>query len=147
VVALTGEERHFDAREPVCLMGRLDVRVLGPLEVVGEDGFVPLPQGKVRTTLGALLIHPNTVVTTDRLIDAVWGAHPPTTAHKSIHVYISQLRRSLGADTILTRPPGYELRLERGHASRRCCTCVCPADRSRSTSPPMPVMAHRVRQW
>jgi DNA replication protein DnaC len=112
VVALTGEERHFDAREPACLMGRLDVRVLGPLEVVGEDGFVPLPQGKARATLGALLIHPNTVVTTDRLIDAVWGAHPPTTAHKSIHVYISQLRRSLGADTILTRPPGYELRLE-----------------------------------
>jgi DNA-binding SARP family transcriptional activator/tetratricopeptide (TPR) repeat protein len=112
VVALTGEERHFDAREPACLMGRLDVRVLGPLEVVGEDGFVPLPQGKVRATLGVLLIHPNTVVTTDRLIDAVWGDHPPTTAHKSIHVYISQLRRALGADTILTRPPGYELRLE-----------------------------------
>jgi DNA-binding SARP family transcriptional activator len=40
----------------------------------------------VRATLGVLLIHPNTVAATDRLIDAVWGAHSPTTAHKSIHV-------------------------------------------------------------
>ena len=94
--------------------GRLDFRVLGPLEVVGEAGAVALAQGKARTTLGVLLIHANSVVATDRLIDDVWGARPPATATKSVHVYVSQLRRSLGADAIVTRPPGYELRLEPG---------------------------------
>ncbi|MDX6620462.1 MAG: hypothetical protein QOK36_2848, partial [Gaiellales bacterium] len=95
-------------------MGRLDVRVLGPLEVVGEHGLVPLMHGKARAVLGVLLIHANKVVGTDRLIDDVWGAHPPETATKSVHVYVSQLRRSLGADAIVTRPPGYVLGLESG---------------------------------
>ena len=57
---------------------------------------------------------PNEVVATDRLIEDVWGAHPPANATKSLHVYVSQLRRSLGPDVILTRPPGYALRIEPG---------------------------------
>src|SRR6185295_13387458 len=87
---------------------------LGPLEVVGDQGAVALAQGKARAALGVLLIHANKVVATDRLIDDIWGAQPPATALKSVHVYVSQLRRSLGADAIVTRPPGYQLRLEPG---------------------------------
>jgi DNA-binding SARP family transcriptional activator/tetratricopeptide (TPR) repeat protein len=75
---------------------------------------VSLAQGKARAALGVLLIHANEVVATDRLIDEVWGSHPPATATKSVHVYVSQLRRSLGADAIVTRPPGYALRVEAG---------------------------------
>ena len=82
--------------------GRLDFRVLGPLEVVGDQGAVALAQGKARVALGVLLIHANEVVATDRLIDDIWGAQPPATATKSVHVYISQLRRGLGADAIVT---------------------------------------------
>jgi DNA-binding SARP family transcriptional activator/class 3 adenylate cyclase/tetratricopeptide (TPR) repeat protein len=96
------------------MTGRVDFRVLGPLEAVGEDGVVPLAKGKQRAVLGVLLMHANEVVATDRLIEDVWGAHPPATATKSIHVYVSQLRRSLGANTILTRPPGYALTVEAG---------------------------------
>ena len=96
------------------MKGRLDFRVLGPLEVVGDQGAVALAQGKARAALGVLLIHANKVVATDRLIDDIWGAQPPATALKSVHVYVSQLRRSLGADAIVTRPPGYQLRLEPG---------------------------------
>ena len=94
------------------MTGGLDFRVLGPLEVVGDEGVLALAQGKARACLGVLLIHANEVVATDRLIDDLWGAHAPVTATKSVHVYISQLRRSLGADAIVTRPPGYELRLK-----------------------------------
>jgi DNA-binding SARP family transcriptional activator len=94
--------------------GRLDFRVLGPLEVVGEEGAVALAQGKARVALGVLLIHANEVVATDRLIDDIWGAQPPATAIKSVQVYVSQLRRSLGAGAIVTRPPGYQLRLAPG---------------------------------
>ena len=52
-------------------------------------------------------------LTTDRLIDAIWGERPPATATKSIHVYVSQLRQRLGAGVIETRPAGYELRVRR----------------------------------
>ena len=103
-----------DARGSARVIGQLDFRVLGPLEIAGADGSAPLPQGKLRAALAVLLIHANEVVTTDRLIEQVWGEHRPATATKSVHVYISQLRRSLGADAIVTRPPGYELRLEPG---------------------------------
>ena len=96
------------------MTGRLDFRVLGPLEVLGDHGAVALAKGKARAALGVLLIHANEVVATDRLIDDIWGAQPPATATKSVHVYVSLLRRSLGADAIVTRAPGYELRLERG---------------------------------
>ena len=144
--------------------GRLDFRVLGPLEVVGETGAVALAQGKARTTLGVLLIHANNVVATDRLIDDVWGARPPATATKSVHVYVSQLRRSLGADAIVTRPPGYELRLEPGqldldrferlreeaaHAepATAAATCAkhsrCGAGRRLRTSPTPPLRRRR----
>jgi DNA-binding SARP family transcriptional activator len=94
--------------------GRLTFKVLGPLEAVGEQGAVTLPKGKPRAVLGVLLMHVNEVVATDRLIEDVWGAHPPANATKSLHVYVSLLRRSLGSDVILTRPPGYALRIESG---------------------------------
>lgn len=116
----------MDARERVRLNDRLlEFRVLGPLEVIGKDGPVPLPQGKVRVALGVLLVHADEVVATDRLIEDVWGERPPATAMKSIHVYVSQLRRILGAEVIVTRPPGYQLQLEPGqldlHRFERLC--------------------------
>ena len=81
---------------------------------MGDDGALALARGKARAALGILLIHANEVVATDRLIDDIWGGQPTATATKSLHVYVSQLRRSLGADAIVTRPPGYVLRLEPG---------------------------------
>jgi predicted ATPase/DNA-binding SARP family transcriptional activator/DNA-binding CsgD family transcriptional regulator len=115
VVALRpGRRREADACGRACVKDRLEFRVLGPLEVVGDDGALALAKGKARAALGVLLIHANEVVATDRLIDDIWGGRPPTTATKSLHVYVSQLRRSLGASAIVTRPPGYELRLKPG---------------------------------
>ena len=96
------------------MTGRLTFKVLGPLEAVGEHGALTLPKGKPCAVLAVLLMHANEVVATDRLIEDVWGAHPPANATKSLHVYVSQLRRSLGPDVILTRPPGYVLRIEPG---------------------------------
>ena len=103
-----------DARGSARVIGQLDFRVLGPLEIAGAEGAAPLARGKLRAALAVLLIHANEVVTTDRLIEQVWGEHRPATATKSVHVYISQLRSYLGADAILTRPAGYELRVQPG---------------------------------
>src|SRR3954469_9532270 len=87
----------------------MDYRILGPLEVLAPDGPVPLGGAKQRAVLAVLLLHANEVVSTDRLIEALWGEEPPDTASKALQVHVSQLRKSLGAEVINTRPPGYSL--------------------------------------
>src|SRR5690349_4944831 len=90
----------------------MDFAVLGPLRVTGPDGPVELPAAKQRALLAVLLLsYREGAVSSTRLIDALWGEHPPATALKALQVYVSQLRRALGADTIVTRSPGYAIAL------------------------------------
>jgi DNA-binding SARP family transcriptional activator/energy-coupling factor transporter ATP-binding protein EcfA2 len=94
--------------------------VLGPLEVVVAGRPVALPAAKHRTLLAALLVHANQVVSSDRLVDALWGEQPPATATKTLQTYVSQLRRELepqarpGAWRALqTVDGGYRLQVDR----------------------------------
>src|ERR1700722_17854297 len=89
-------------------------RILGPVEAEDGDRVVVAGSGKPVSLLAYLLLHANEVVSTDRLLDALWGEQPPRTAAKSLQTYISQLRRSLGDDVIATRPRGYLLTVEQG---------------------------------
>jgi DNA-binding SARP family transcriptional activator/pimeloyl-ACP methyl ester carboxylesterase len=61
--------------------------------------------------LARLLLDAGRAVAVDDLIDALWGEEPPDSAVKMIHVYVSQLRKSLPAGVLCTRPPGYALEL------------------------------------
>ena len=54
-----------------------------------------------------LLLERGGTVAADRLVEAVWGLRPPASARNLLTVYVSQLRRTLGADAIETRPGGY----------------------------------------
>ena len=90
----------------------MEFRILGPLEVVDDDRPLPLGGERQRALLALLLTRPNQVVSTDRLADELWGAQPPKTALNTIQYYVSQLRKTLGADRIVTRPPGYLIRVE-----------------------------------
>ncbi len=89
-------------------------RILGPLEVVDGDREVAIAGSKQRALLAVLLLHPNAVVSRDRLIDELWGESPPDTASTALQVHVSQLRKSLGRDVIVTRTPGYMIRVEAG---------------------------------
>src|ERR671934_1753489 len=88
--------------------------ILGPLDLANGAGPVALEAPKQRALLAVLLLHPNETVSSDRLIDELWGERPPATAMKVLQTYVSQLRRIIGADTIATRPPGYLLRVDAG---------------------------------
>jgi len=90
----------------------MDFRVLGPLEVGGDQGSVELGGVKQRSLLAMLLLHAGEVVSTDRLVDALWGASPPLRSGKSIQVYVSRLRKTLADERLVTRPPGYVLYVE-----------------------------------
>jgi DNA-binding SARP family transcriptional activator len=92
----------------------VEFRILGPLEAVAEGRLLPLGGAKQRAVLALLLLEAGRVVSTDRLLDAVWSGEPPPTATASLQNFVSQLRRSLGAHAIETRPPGYLMRVEAG---------------------------------
>src|SRR5262245_47711563 len=88
----------------------MEFRILGPLEVIEEGQALDLGGHKQRALLASLLLHANKVVSTDRLVDALWEEEPPERAQKALQVYVSQLRKLLGKERIETKTPGYRLR-------------------------------------
>src|SRR3954470_21865611 len=89
----------------------LEFRILGPLEVADEGELIQLSGQKQRALLALLLLDANRAVSTDRLVDALWGEQPPKTAATSLQNFVSQLRKLLGADVLVTKAPGYQLRI------------------------------------
>jgi DNA-binding SARP family transcriptional activator len=90
----------------------MEFRLLGPLEVLSEGQPLPIGGAKQRGVLALLLLAPNEVVSTDRLIDEVWGHRPPKSVEASLQNCISNLRVALGRELIETRPPGYLLNVD-----------------------------------
>ena len=86
------------------------MRVLGPLEVWRDGATVPIGGPKARLTLAVLLAHRSSVVSVDRLADALWGDAPPSSAVATVQSNISRLRKVLAPEVdILARAPGYLL--------------------------------------
>ena len=80
------------------------------IDIAAPDG-TPLVLGgqKQRAVLALLLLRANRVVSTDFLVDALWGDNPPRTATTSLQNSISALRKVLGPAALVTRSPGYML--------------------------------------
>jgi DNA-binding SARP family transcriptional activator/predicted negative regulator of RcsB-dependent stress response len=100
----------------------MEFRILGPVEVWNGAQRLDLGGSKPRALLAVLLLDANRVVSTDRLIDQLWGEAPPSTARNLVQAYVSRLRqalhqssdRSAAAPVLATRPSGYLLRVEPG---------------------------------
>jgi len=90
----------------------LEFRVLGPLEVLDEGSPVPLGGRNQRALLTLLLLRANEAVSAERLVDQLWGEHPPRTATTSLQNTVSQLRKLLGPGLLHTRPTGYLLEID-----------------------------------
>lgn len=89
-------------------------RVLGPLEVLGEGGqSIPVNGPRLRRLLAILVLRANHDVSTDQLVDGLWGDKPPAGAVNAIQVQVSKLRRVLSADgepsPVRTTSSGYVL--------------------------------------
>jgi predicted ATPase/DNA-binding SARP family transcriptional activator len=85
-------------------------RILGPLEV---EGVSALGGPKQRALLARLLLEAGRVVPAERLVDDLWPDEPPDTARHALQVYISTLRKALGAEQIRGESGGYALELGR----------------------------------
>jgi YVTN family beta-propeller protein len=99
----------------------MEFRILGPLEVVDGSRSLPLGGTKQRALLAVLVLNANRVISTDRLIDALWGETPPEGAAHTVQVYVSQIRKALRAedarppdDLLVTQGRGYVLRVQDG---------------------------------
>lgn len=111
-----------DAQQPLAQRDeahRLTLGILGPVEAILGGRPIALGGAKQRALLAVLLLHPNETVSSDRLVEELWGAAPPPTAPKMLQVLVSRLRRVLEPDapafeSVVTRPPGYALLVEPG---------------------------------
>jgi DNA-binding SARP family transcriptional activator/pimeloyl-ACP methyl ester carboxylesterase len=101
-------------------MGRgiVQFRILGPLEVTAGRQSLEVAGARTRAVLAMLLVHANHVVSADQLAEELWPGHPADRAAASMQVRLSELRRvfrSAGeADRLVTRSPGYLLRVSPG---------------------------------
>ena len=89
-----------------------ELRLLGPLELSRGGESVALGGPKPRALLAVLALEPKHVVSVDRLVEALWPGETPDTAAHAVQVYVSQLRKTLGAEMLPRRAPGYALELE-----------------------------------
>ncbi|MEU2117986.1 BTAD domain-containing putative transcriptional regulator [Streptomyces sp. NPDC016459] len=91
-------------------------RILGRLDVFDGRQWTPLNAAKQRAVLSLLLINANHFVSADALIHELWGDRTPSSAVKSLQVYVHRIRKALGTaeGALLTRSGGYELSVSPG---------------------------------
>jgi len=101
------------------VVGTIDFLLLGPLEARQRDRLLRLGSIKHRMLLAKLLLHANQVVSTDELIEAVWGEEPPPTVRQSLQNHVAALRKAIETSNggapprmLLTRDPGYLLNVD-----------------------------------
>ncbi|MCX5192902.1 tetratricopeptide repeat protein [Streptomyces sp. NBC_00249] len=92
--------------------------ILGPVEAVAPGSDAPGLAPRHRAVLAYLLLNAGVAISTDRLIDAMWGPLPPDSARAQIQTTIAAIRRMLRASEadgmLATRPAGYVITPEPG---------------------------------
>jgi len=84
-----------------------EFRLLGTLEASVDGVPLELPAAKPRALLALLLLARGRPVPQDALVEQLWEGRPPERSTKTLQVYVSQLRKALGAERIETRGGAY----------------------------------------
>jgi len=93
----------------------MQVRLLGPVDVVVDGESRSVPGLRRAAVLAALALRHGEVVSVDGLVEIVWGSAAPSTSRNTLQSHVSYLRGVLGSKTaIRTQPPGYILHLDDG---------------------------------
>jgi ABC-type transport system substrate-binding protein/DNA-binding SARP family transcriptional activator len=126
------------------------VAILGPLQVTADGAPIEIRRPKERALLTVLAASVGSAVSSDRLIDGIWGEHPPPTAIKALRNYIHHLRSLLPADSIKTEGSAYQLRVEPDDVdARRFAAEVARARSALDTQPAaaIPVLQRALEMW
>src|SRR5246127_3778266 len=102
----------------VSTLSRVELGVLGPLQVRQDGAPVTIPGAKPRAILTMLGLHGGSVVSVDALVQLLWGDDPPRTAGKALQTHISALRRALGDGFVQTQGSGWTANATEIDASR-----------------------------
>jgi predicted ATPase/DNA-binding winged helix-turn-helix (wHTH) protein/exonuclease VII small subunit len=87
----------------------LEVRLLGPFEVMVAGKPVEVRGAKRQALVAFLALRAGRVVATDSLVDALWGSDPPAAPRNAVQHHVTRLRRVLGPEAIRLAPDGYAL--------------------------------------
>jgi predicted ATPase/DNA-binding SARP family transcriptional activator len=89
----------------------MEFRILGSFEVIGTAGVLDLRGAKRRGLLACLVVHTGQPMSTDRLVEELWGDGGSDGAARTVQTYVSQLRKLLEGEaaSLKTRPAGYAL--------------------------------------
>jgi DNA-binding SARP family transcriptional activator/glutamine cyclotransferase len=102
----------------------LEVRLLGPIEVLIDGRPVALGARTERALVACLAWHANQPVSTDAIVDALWGEHPPLSAREMVRTYVARARRRLG-DALQHCPAGYVLEVAPDAIDAVCFERLC----------------------
>ncbi|AVT31036.1 transcriptional regulator [Plantactinospora sp. BC1] len=94
----------------------IEIRLLGPMQLLVGGSSLPLGTPKQQTVLALLAIRPGRIVTLEELIDELWPDAAPASAVANTRSYAARLRRAFdevdGTRGLLARSgPGYEFRI------------------------------------
>jgi DNA-binding SARP family transcriptional activator len=119
----------------------VELRLLGPVELIGPDGLIRLGGPHRRAIVAQLALHEGQTVTTDELVEGLWADAAPANARKSLSTQVAQLRRALaeidarlehtGGGYRLDLPPG-RLDLHRFEQAERASTELAAAGHTSS---------------
>jgi predicted ATPase/DNA-binding SARP family transcriptional activator len=94
-------------------ISQVQIGMLGSFEVRTDNGvFADVPGARLRGLLIALALEPGRVVPKARLVDWIWGEHPPAEAANALQRLVSRLRKALPEGSVEGQTDGYRLRVE-----------------------------------
>ncbi|MFH8379474.1 AfsR/SARP family transcriptional regulator [Kitasatospora sp. NPDC018058] len=96
----------------------LRFQVLGPVQAWLDGRPLSLGSPQQQAVLTTLLLHSGRPVTTQDLVDALWGDRPPTQAVAALRTYISRLRSVIEPRREVRRPAELLVSVADGYALR-----------------------------
>jgi DNA-binding SARP family transcriptional activator len=130
------------------------IGLLGPLQVLNQDGPVHMPAAKHRSLLAALAAAAGNVISADTLAETIWDGRPPTSWRVTLRNYVMRLRDRLGVDAgarIVAAPPGYFLQANRDEVDvlsfEMLCTAGMAAARARDWHQASAVLSKAENLW
>src|SRR5262245_21743710 len=127
----------------------MEIRILGPLEVIVDGRALDLGGGRAGELLIALLLHAREPVPVEVLIQALWGDEAPSTACRALQVNISRLRSRLGeaADRLVTTSTGYRLDVEPQEVDATRFAALCARARGEEPAAASATLAEALGLW
>jgi predicted ATPase/DNA-binding SARP family transcriptional activator len=130
------------------MIGSPQLQVLGGLVLRAEGGSRPLGGPKAQQLLSVLVAHRGSPVSSDRLIETLWGDRPPKSATATVQSQVSRLRAALPEGfSIELDPAGYRLETPEDGVDAVCFEALMARCRPLAAPESVPVLESALALW